>query len=57
MMSWWDREVSIWRMSPRNEQAIEGVNSAESIGPQGRTLIAKVLLKVSLHSLPIRLQN
>lgn len=55
MMSWWDREVSIWKMSPRSEQAIEGVNSAESIGPQGRTLIAKVLLKVSLHSLPISL--
>jgi U3 small nucleolar RNA-associated protein 4 len=45
MMSWWDREISIWKI-PRH-RAEEGPEdmSPEASGSQGRKLVAKVILQ------------
>ena len=48
MMSWWDREVSIWTILRHCEKGTEKEMSPESVGPQGRKLVAKVVLKVSV---------
>lgn len=48
LVSWWDREVKIWRIPKRSNKQIDEDTSPEVDGPQGRRLVAKIVLQVSL---------
>ena len=47
LVSWWDREVSIWIVSKRLKKLVDDDSSPEIDGPQGRRLAAKIALQVS----------
>ena len=48
LVSWWDREVRIWRIPKISNKQIDEESSPEVDGPQGRRLVAKIVLQVSL---------
>lgn len=50
LVSWWDREISIWTISKRSKSQMHEISSSEVDGPQGRRLVAKIALQVSLPS-------
>ncbi|KAM3085334.1 U3 small nucleolar RNA-associated protein [Clarireedia jacksonii] len=41
MMTWWDREVHIWRLN----RMMDAANNDEEIAPANRKLVAKILIK------------
>jgi len=45
MMSWWNREVLIWRLVKASTPPIETDDSGEEPAPQNRKLMAKILIK------------
>jgi len=44
MMSWWDREVHIWHIR-KDPDPIEDEEDIENKPPEGRKLVAKILIK------------
>lgn len=53
LVSWWDREVRIWRVQKRSNKQIDEDSSPKVDGPEGRQLVAKIVLQVS-HALNYR---
>jgi U3 small nucleolar RNA-associated protein 4 len=45
MMSWWNREVLIWRLSKPSSSPVETEDSGEEPSTQNRKLLAKILIK------------
>lgn len=45
MISWWDQQISVWRILKRRADADIRNVSPETDGPQGRKLVAKVMLQ------------
>lgn len=45
LVSWWDREVSIWTVSKRLKSPVDDPSSPEIDGTQGRRLAAKIAIQ------------
>ncbi|TVY82726.1 U3 small nucleolar RNA-associated protein [Lachnellula suecica] len=45
MMSWWNREVHIWRLPKSSQAPIETADSEDELSTQNRKLVAKILIK------------
>lgn len=50
MVSWWDREVSVWSIPKPLATKDDTESPAESVGLVGRKLVAKISLQVDLST-------
>ena len=48
LMTWWEREVRIWTITRRARRHIVENLPSEVDGPQGRKLVARLALQVSI---------
>ena len=48
IVSWWNREISLWKILKSQARDMEQDQSSEAHGREGRKLVAKIALQVSL---------